>query len=119
MVLLLNLLLPLLLLVILLFGYVRLGKKKTYTEKVKTGALTLIAMIATILLYANIQPSYMPKGTVPNMSKVPITTNNEAIIQDRLLKPMSEENRQKRVDEILTVRDEVKDVLKKNEKPIE
>ena len=47
------------------------------------------------------------------MRKVPIE-HEEMLAQDRLLKPLSEQERQKRVNELLTVREEVKAVLDNN-----
>ena len=88
---------------------------KNQNKKVKIGVITMLLNIGFFFVYGMIQPSYLPKGTAPAMNKVPIE-QREVVLQDRLLKPMSEEDRQKRIDEIITVRNEVKEVLEKNKK---
>ncbi|MFM7812600.1 MAG: hypothetical protein ACKO7M_13065 [Acinetobacter junii] len=115
MVLFLNLLVPFVLLVIAYFGYKKVKQQTKTKDKFKFGFIYAGIGYFFIVVYGAIQPSYLPKGTAPAMSKVPIE-QREVVLQDRLLKPMSEEDRQKRVDEILTVRDEVKQVLEQNKK---
>lgn len=115
MVLLFNLLVPLVLLVIAYFGYKKVKQQTKTKDKFKFGFIYAGVAYFFIAFYGAVQPSYLPKGTAPAMSKVPIE-HREVEIRDRLLKPMSEEDRQKRVDEILTVRDEVKQVLEQNKK---
>lgn len=85
------------------FAYQKLGVK---------GAVISAALALLVLaLYANIQPSYLPKGTVPALSRVPIEQPQAREMENRLKEPMSEEKRQQRVDEIITVRDEIKEIL--------
>lgn len=107
MVLMLNFLLAALLILIALATYWR--RKKGW----KAAAVGVASALFVTIVYANIQPSYLPKGKAPAMKRVPIEKPAEAKIEDRLLKPMSEEDRQKRVDEIITVRSEVLEVLDK------
>lgn len=78
---------------------------------VKGAILSAIAAFLLLALYTNIQPSYLPKGTVPALSRVPIEQPKVRDIENRLKEPMSEEQRQQRVDEIITVRDEIKHIL--------
>lgn len=106
MVLMLNFLLASLLILIALVAY--LNRNKGW----KAAAAGVASALFVTIVYANIQPSYLPKGKVPAMKRVPIENPAEAKIEDRLLKPVSEEDRQKRVDEIITVRSEVLGVLK-------
>jgi amino acid transporter len=115
MIIILNLLLPVILSFIAYIGFRKSKKYESNYDKCKVGGITVGIMVLVFIVYSTIQPSYMPKGTAPVMSKVPIE-HSDAVIQDRLLKPMSEEDRQKRVDEIITVRDEVKQVLEQNKK---
>lgn len=107
MVLMLNFLLFALLSLIALVSY--WNRKKGW----KAAAAGMASALFVTILYANIQPSYLPKGKVPAMKRVPYEKPSEAKIEDRLLKPMSEEDRQKRVDEIITVRSEVLEVIGK------
>lgn len=85
------------------FSYQKLGVKGA----VISAALALLALT----LYTNIQPSYLPKGSVPALSRMPIEQPMEREIKNRLKEPMSEEKRQQRVDEIITVREEIKEIL--------
>lgn len=107
MVLVLNFLLAALLILIALVSY--WNRKKGW----KAAAWGMGSALFVTIIYANIQPSYLPKGKVPVMKRVPYENPVEAEIEDRLLKPMSEEDRQKRVDEIITVRSEISEVLNK------
>lgn len=107
MVLMLNFLLAALLIFIALAAY--WFRKKGW----KAGVAGVASALFVTIVYANIQPSYLPKGKAPAMKRVPIEKSTEAKIEDRLLKPMSEEDRQKRVDEIITVRSEVLEVIGK------
>jgi hypothetical protein len=114
MIVILNLLLPVILATIAYVGFRNSKKYESIFDKCKVGGITVGIMVLVFIVYSTIQPSYMPKGGVPNMSRVPIE-HSDAVMQDRLLKPMSEEDRQKRVEEIITVREEVKAVLEKND----
>lgn len=115
MVLLLNLLLPTIILFICWIGAKNFKKAVGDQAKIFSVVKTIFVILLVVFIYSTIQPSYLPKGTAPAMGKVPFE-NREVQVQDRLLKPMSEEDRQKRVEEILTVRDEVKQVLEQNKK---
>lgn len=115
MVLLLNLLLPTIILFICWIGTKNFKRAVGDQAKIFSAVKTIFAILLVVFVYSTIQPSYLPKGAAPAMSKVPIE-QREVVLQDRLLKPMAEEDRQKRVDEILTVRDEVKQVLEQNKK---
>lgn len=111
MVILLNLLLGLIIGVVMIGGY--LVYKRTKSPKVAPVVVSLVCLI--VIIYGNVQPSYMPKGTVPSMDRVPYDTE-EYELQDLTVKPLSKEDSQKRLDKILTVRDEVKEIIEKGEK---
>jgi len=110
MILLLNLALPILLLIIAIATVLFAKKSNNRSLTVGKG---LIAAFFVTLTYVSVQPSYMPKGKAPTMPRVPIEFE-ELQVQDRLLKPMAEQERQQRVNELITVRDEVKAVLDKS-----
>ncbi|UUC95340.1 MULTISPECIES: hypothetical protein [Comamonas] len=54
------------------------------------------ATVATLFLYFQAQPSYMPKGQVTR-SEPPAFTESEARIEDRNSKPMSGDERDQRM----------------------
>ena len=111
-VLLLNLLLP----VIMFVGAMLLLWRYNKTKKISTGIKGLVALIVVGYLYTMALPSYLPKGTAPVMAKVPIE-DKEVELKDKLRKPdLSKEEREKRVDELLTVRKEAAEILSKDNK---
>lgn len=115
MVLLLNLLLPALLIIIFLIGLKKFNKETDNNKKIKNACVTLIIMLTVFIVYSNVQPSYLPKGSVPNLQKVPIELNSSKPVQN-LTQGRTDEQRQQRVEEIITVRDEVKRILEENNK---
>lgn len=115
MVVLLNLALPLLIVVISSIGYYYFNKTRSQKKKIRIGVITMLLNIVFFLAYAMVQPSYMPKGKAPAMSKVPVEYT-DAVIQDRLLKPRTEAEAQQKVDELLTVREEAKKLLEESKK---
>ncbi len=72
MVLLLNLLLPAIILVICWVGSKYLKKAKTDQDKLFVVVKTIFAILFSAIIYSVLHPSYLPKGTAPAMSKVPI-----------------------------------------------
>lgn len=115
MIVLLNLILPTLILLVLAVGYHYFKKARTQIKKQRVVIITLFVAVLVVIVYGAIQPSYMPKGKAPVMSKVPVEYT-DAVIQDRLLKPRTEAEAQRKVDEMLTVREEAKKILKENNK---
>lgn len=115
MVVFLNLLLPILILIICWIGSSKLKKAADDKTKIFVIVKTIFAIVITVVTYSMVQPSYMPKGKAPVMSKVPVEYT-DAVIQDRLLKPRTEAEAQQKVDEMLTVRDEAKKILEDSKK---
>ena len=107
MVLLFNLALPITLLIIAATGWWRFNRA---ANKKAVIVVTATVMAAVTILYANIQPSYMPKGKAPAMVRMPLE-QKDTQLNDLLLKPLPAEERQQRVNELITVREEVKAVL--------
>lgn len=105
MTLLLNFLLPIASLLIAVIGY-RLYKKSD--NKLSTLLYTAATMLVVAITYSAIQPAYIPKNAAPRMAKVPIEQPTEAVIENRMLVPKDRTNS---VSEILTIREEVKEVL--------
>lgn len=110
MTLLLNAALPLMLLVI---AIATVMFAKGSNNRIITAIKGISCAAALIVVYGAIQPSYMPKGKAPAMAKVPIEYS-DSVIQDRLLKPISAEDSQQKVDNMLTVRQEAKKILSEN-----
>lgn len=109
MTLLFNLLLPAIILLIGAVGYQAAKKSK---NKISTYSKTLAFMVGSVVVYSTIQPSYLPKGETPHLSKMPFE-QVELTADDRLLKPKTEAERQAKVDSLLTAKDEIKEVLSK------
>ena len=74
----LNLLLPALMVLILLVTWYLAGRSNSKTLVWTTGGL-LAAAVAVV--YATAQPSYIPKSSVPPMSRVPLEENKNAPVQ--------------------------------------
>lgn len=98
---------------IVLIGVGLMGFYFFKRKDLKATAVTGIIAFLCMSIYQGIQPSYLPKGDVPSMTRVPITQSKDIEVQDRLLKPMDEAKRQERVEEIITVREEVNTILSK------
>lgn len=79
------------------------------SQKKPTVWITGFAVAAVIgIVYATLQPSYLPKSTVPAMSRVPLEHKPQAEIQDRLLKPMAEEERNRHFEQTFDAMDRVR-----------
>ncbi|ULG01760.1 hypothetical protein phiA047_0029 [Aeromonas phage phiA047] len=102
MVIILNVLLPVLLLSALAAGMWRYNKTKNKWTVIKTG----IIMIAVMMIYMLIQPSYLPKGKAPRMQGVTFE-QKEVELKDNLSKP-----KERDINETITVKEEVKNILK-------
>lgn len=59
----------------------------------------LMVAIVFVIVYGLLQPSYMPKGTVKALPNAEFKVENK-VIQDRVLKPMSSEDRSARMAEV-------------------
>lgn len=111
MVILLNYVIYIVLLIILWLG-VKAYKKADNTKKKKVVALKYVAIaLFTNGIYVTVQPSLLPKGTVPVIQKVPLL-NEEVVLQDRLLKPASDSKQV--LEKELTYKKEIKQLLKEN-----
>jgi hypothetical protein len=98
---------------ILIAGYYH-GKKTG--KKAKSWAIAFVVMLLWNFLYTIARPSYLPKGTAAPMPRVPFEEIEEKPIQDRTKKPeMSTDERKQHFQETFTVREEVKEILKKEE----
>lgn len=104
-VVLLNLALPAALLLVLLATLYIARNSRQKTTVWITGAA-----IGTVLgiVYATLQPSYIPKSSVPPMSRVPLVQDNQAERQDRLLKPMPEAERNAHFEKTFDVMERVR-----------
>lgn len=102
MVIILNVLLPILLLSVLAAGMWRYNKTKNKVTVVKTGVIMIVVMI----VYMLIQPSYLPKGKAPRMQGVTFE-QKEVELKDNLSKP-----KERDINETITVKEEVKNILK-------
>lgn len=102
MVIILNVLLPVLLLSILAAGMWRYNKTKNKWTVIKTGVI----MIAVMMIYMLIQPSYLPKGKAPRMQGVTFE-QKEVELKDNLSKP-----KERDINENITIKEEVKNILK-------
>lgn len=105
MVLLLNIITPVIVFVVALIGYHYYKKSK---NKLLTIIKTLVIIIAVILTHSFVRPSYIPKGVAPKMPKI-VIEEKEIEMQDNLSKP-----KERNVNETLTVREEVKTILKED-----
>ena len=102
MVIILNVLLPVLLLSVLAAGMWQYNKTKNKWTVIKTGVI----MIAVMMVYMLIQPSYLPKGKAPRMQGVTFE-QKEVELKDNLSKP-----KERDINETITIREEVKNILK-------
>lgn len=102
MVIILNVLLPVLLLSVLAAGMWRYNKTKNKWTVVKTGVIMIVAM----MVYMLIQPSYLPKGKAPRMKGVTFE-QKEVELKDNLSKP-----KERDINETITIKEEVKNILK-------
>ena len=75
--------------------------------------ITSVVMLAVIMLYGQIQPSYMPKTGVPPLRVMPIESTPTEM-QDTLLSPqLTTEEREAHFDKnVVTFKEEVKEILK-------
>lgn len=111
MTLLLNLLLPI---SILLVGLVTYFFYKRSGNKLLTAGKGVVVGLFVYALYTLVQPSYIPKVGVKDLPRLPAEQVQEIPVEDRLSKPLSKEDSRKRVDEMLTAKDDIKEVLKKS-----
>jgi len=102
MVIILNILLPVLLLSVLAAGMWRYNKTKNKLTVINTGVIMVVAM----MIYMLIQPSYLPKGKAPRMQGVTFE-QKEVELKDSLSKP-----KERNINETITVKEEVKNILK-------
>lgn len=102
MVIILNVLLPVLLLSVLAAGMWRYNKTKNKWTVVKTGVIMVVVMI----VYMLIQPSYLPKGKAPRMQGITFE-QKEVELKDNLSKP-----KERDINETITIKKEVKNILK-------
>ena len=102
MVIILNVLLPVLLLSVLAAGMWRYNKTKNKRTVINTGVIMVVAM----MIYMLIQPSYLPKRKAPRMQGVTFE-QKEVELKDNLSKP-----KERDVNETITVKEEVKNILK-------
>ena len=63
-------------------------------------------MVVVLMSYMLIQPSYLPKGKAPRMQGVTFE-QKEVELKDRLSKP-----KERNINETITVKEEVKNILK-------
>lgn len=83
-------------------------------RSIKGIIVSTIVTCAMLMIYQGIQPSYIPKTGVPPMLRLEIEEPKDPQIEDRLLKPqLSTKEREERLDEIITVRSEVKEILER------
>ena len=102
MVIVLNVFLPVLLLSVLAAGMWHYNKTKNKWTVIKTGVI----MVVVMMIYMLIQPSYLPKGKAPRMQGVAFE-QKEVELKDNLSKPKARD-----VNETITVKEEVKNILK-------
>lgn len=95
MVALINLLPVIIVLVFLLWAYIGYKKSKDLT---KVG-LPLAMMLVTLVLYFQLQPSYLPKGEIKRTS-IPSFEQKSLEVVDNTPKPMSGEERDQRRKEL-------------------
>lgn len=106
MTLLLNLLLPALTALAIAFGIYTWKRTANY-KTVVTRAL--IPYLTALLIYSMAQPSYMPKGEVPKMRRMPVIFQDNLAIEDNLLKPDSDHA--ERIDKALDARHQIDKIL--------
>ena len=81
-------------------------------RSIKGIIVSTIVACAALAVYQGVQPSYIPKTGVPPMVRLEIEEPKDLQIEDRLLKPqLSTKEREERLDEITTVRSQVKEIL--------
>jgi len=88
---LLNLVVPIIILVFMVVGYIDWKKNKS-KARILLGCL--IPMICVLYVYQLIQPSYLPKGGVAKMKRMPIQIV-EHETEDRLRRPVSTDSDRK------------------------
>jgi hypothetical protein len=98
---------------LLLIGYITYLFVKGSKNKPVTAMKGALVMLVFSLVYSMIQPSYIPKTEVKALPKVPEALVKDIPVENRLLSPMQKEERQERVEALLTNKDEVKDILNK------
>lgn len=86
-------------------------KKKDFAKVVWSVFITA----CLLLVYQNIQPSYIPKTGVPPMVRMPLEETDKVVV-DRILKPqMTTREREEHFDKnVLTYDDQIKEILKEN-----
>ena len=112
MTLLLNLLLPVFILLVALITYFFYNRSKNKLLTVGKGVVVGLFVYA---LYSVVQPSYLPKVGVKDLPRLPVEQVQEIPVEDRLSKPLSKEDSRKRVDQMLTAKDEIKQILDKSQ----
>lgn len=103
---LLNLALPAALLLIALMTARRARNSRHKGSTWLKGAL--LAVLVSIV-YATLQPSYLPKTSVPPLPPVPLD-NKTTELHDRLRKPMPEEQRQEHFEQTFDVMERVRQI---------
>ena len=97
---------------IILLGAFVAHKVKGWKRKVGT----VLIIIGLVVLYGQVQPSYMPKGTVKQLP-VAEFKHSDAKIVDRSLKPKSSEEYQAHIEEQLQkIQDSLEERIKSQSK---
>lgn len=94
MVLLLNLIPVIIVIAVVWWARKRVAKQTEQTAKLKAVIAPVIVLVASLGLYTNVQPSYLPKGEIKR-TVPPAFEQKESQIQDISLKPVSSEERDK------------------------
>lgn len=71
------------------------AKSWNKSKQPKTVIIFIVGLTLSLLLYKNVQPSYLPKGEIARTEVVQEEVVDEPI-EDKLLKPMSTEERDAR-----------------------
>lgn len=105
---LLNLVVPIIILAWTVVAYQKWNKNK---DLIQVFTHYLIPMICVIYAYQLIQPSYLPKGDVPEMKRIPFEYVQHET-EDRLRAPkVTDDERKKDFEEMLNYKNDVDDII--------